>query len=289
MRGALLVAALLVSPAVAQERLQDDEAPEIVVVGQRDREQQIRDFVDALSSGSPADPIARFDGSSVCPAAVGLSEPQNAAVAARMRRVAEGAGLRLAGANCEPNVLVIVAPDKKKVVDWLQKKRPGYFRDAADRYVEVRDQPGPVTAWHLEGLVDRSGLLVPVDRSDDVSVVNATGTSLRLTAAARPIFLASILVIEAEALIGLTTTQIADYSAMRAFAPADPARVARSAPTILNILDAPKDTPQPVTLTRWDFEYLKALYASPKYRLSPEQRAGIRRRMRGDGGRDRPE
>ena len=98
MRSALFAAALISVPAAAQDSAPADAPFEVVVVGNRHCEQQIPDFVDALSDASPNSAIARFDGSSVCPTAVGLSDAQNGAIAARMRNVAFGAGEMIAAA-----------------------------------------------------------------------------------------------------------------------------------------------------------------------------------------------
>ncbi|HEY0413391.1 MAG TPA: hypothetical protein VGD66_09625 [Allosphingosinicella sp.] len=224
--------------------------------------------------------MGRFDWTSVCPAAAGLSPAQNAAVAARMRRVAEALGIRVAAADCKPNALVLVTRDKKALIKGLRRANPIYFQDASGRPVDVPDQPGPATAWHLEGRLDRSGAPVAIDPIGQYYVVNSPTPPSRISASLRPIFLASVLVVEAGALEGLTTTQVADYAAMRAFAGTDPARLAGSAaPTILTVLDAPMDSEVPPTLTQWDLAYLKGLYASAPSHYGRAQSGEVRQHM----------
>ena len=71
--------------------------------------------------------------------------------------------------------------------------------------------------------------------------------------------MASLVVIQLDALRGLTTTQLADYAAMRVFARTQPSRLQRStAPTILNIIDTPMNAQVPLTLTQWDLGFLRA-------------------------------
>lgn len=83
----------------------------------------------------------------------------------------------------------------------------------------------------------------------------------------RPILVAAVVVIERDAVVGMTTTQLAGYAAVRTFARTDPQKVqGLSAPTILSILDAPDDTEVPVTLTQWDLGYLRGLYAAAPMR-----------------------
>ena len=78
---------------------------------------------------------------------------------------------------------------------------------------------------------------------------------------ARPQFGAAVVVVEGSALAGLTLTQLGDYAAMRAYSGADPARLPSSAPTILRVVDAPLGSEVPVTMTNWDFSFLRGLYA----------------------------
>ncbi|MEI9853020.1 MAG: hypothetical protein WDN24_21660 [Sphingomonas sp.] len=195
-----------------------------------------------------------------------------------MRRVADAARIRLADPGCRPNALVIITRDKEEMIAALRRKYPVLFLDAANESIRIPRQRGPVTAWHLEGRVDRMGSPVPFNEDEGYYVLNTPVTPSRISATMRPIFLGAVVVIEVDALIGLTTTQIADYAAMRAFAKTDPARVRKSkVPTILTVLDAPMDSEVPLTLTQWDMGYLKGLYAAPENHNAYTQLGEIRR------------
>ncbi len=275
---ALLAAVALIAPASAQDRPADREAAEIVIEGIRDRDAQIADFVGALTDVPVGGQLSRFE-EAVCPAAVGLSPAQNQVVAARIRSVAGAAGIRVGKAKCRPNVILVVAQDKEAVIEQLYRK---YTNPLGDR-VKAAKQAGPALVWHLEGLVDANGVPVgvAVDSGDGPGgyyVVELGDGSSRITAASRPHFLASVLAVEPDAVAGLTTTQLADYGAMRLLARTDPSALEKSpAPTILNILDAPMGSEVPVTLTHWDFGFLKALYGSGENRYANQQRAEMRR------------
>ena len=109
-------------------------------------------------------------------------------------------------------------------------------------------------------------------------VNRTTRPQTRLNAAARPIFTAAAVVVERDALTGLSTTQLADYALMRALARADPHRLTASSPaTILRVLEAPMGSELPVTLTRWDLGFLRGLYASRDNLYATAQRGEIRR------------
>lgn len=261
---------------------QEKRAPEddVVIVGSTEREtkREVREFVRALASipGS-IDPIARFDCAPLCPAAVGLSNAQNAAVTARMRRVARSANIPLAAPGCRATALLIVAPDKRELITALRREHPAYFLTGNVMVGDPGKQPGPASAWHLRGRLDRNGNPVSSERG---AIVSLPAASSRFSPAFRPIFFAAVVVVEAEAAIGLTTTQLGDYAAMRAFSAADPAKLKKSqTPTILTVLDAGPSAQVPVTLTHWDLAYLRALYSTPERLDSPRQRTTMANRM----------
>ena len=77
-------------------------------------------------------------------------------------------------------------------------------------------------------------------------------------------------------------TQVADYAAMRIFARTDPAKLKGSAPTILDILEAPMGSAVPVTLTDWDLGFLRSLYASHGRQYANRQRKEMEGLLRKD-------
>jgi len=286
MRFTLLAVALLAAPAAAQ-----DDAP-IVVIGQKDAEKQIENFVGALTPASPRGQIARFE-QAVCPAAFGMPDAQRTAVSDRIRTVAAGVGLEVAKANCKPNLVVMVAPDKAAFLKALGKKHHYMFGNRSPAEVRrIFAEPGPATAWQIQEMVNGDGR--PIFNEADMPINRSTRTPSRITPPARPAFKAAVVVVESKALEGLSTTQLADYAAMRALARIDPARIDASAPsTILRVLDAAADSEVPVTLTQWDFSFLKGLYSSPGNLYAPSQRSEIgrvmAREMEGaDDGKSRP-
>ena len=280
-RLTLAAATALATSAAAQDRPSAPESSEIVVEGSRDRDRQIRQFVDALTDAPIGGQLSRFNWA-VCPAAVGLPEAQNRAVAARMRLVAKAAGIRTGAADCRANALVIVTSDKAKLISALRRAYPAYFADAFGSPIRISRQPGPVTAWHVEGIVDSNGLKPAVNLIPKYTIVSSNDSS-RLLPSTTPYFAAGILVVERGALAGLTTTQLADYAAMRIFARTDPERVkASKAPTILTVIEAPMETATPITLTDWDLGFLRALYSSGERKYANHQRYEIQQRLRAE-------
>jgi hypothetical protein len=123
---------------------------------------------------------------------------------------------------------------------------------------------------------------VGTDPETSYNVISTPITPSRISATMRPVILASVVVMERDALVGLTTTQVADYAAMRLLARTDPSRLKGHADTILTVLDAPMDAEIPSTLTQWDLSYLKGLYEVVPTRYSGQQRRAIQEKINRD-------
>jgi hypothetical protein len=278
-RASLVSLALLPAhPIAAQEQPLAEAPEEIVVTGDRNVDRQARDFVAAMTGRATGTQLARFEWA-VCPAAVAFSATQKAAVEHRLRSVAGAAGIPVGKPDCAPNAILILTDDKGAFVDALGRLHPEYFGDLSSAAIRrLARASGPTAAWQLQGKVNARGVAIVPDGITGVAVNRTTDPGSRITAAARPVFEASALVVERRALDGLTTTQLADYAAMRLFARTDPDRLADvSAPTIVKILEAPMGSPVPLTLTKWDLGFLRGLYAGQNNLYSGAQRSEIRR------------
>lgn len=286
MRVALFAIAFLTFPAAAQ-----NDGP-IIVTGKKTAEEQIESFVEALTKASPRGQIARFE-KAICPGAFGIPVAQRRAVEARIRTVATGVGLNVGAMNCKPNLLVMVTSDKPAFFKILRKKHYYLFGNRSPSEIRrLIAEPGPASAWQIQVTVNGDGR--PTFNESDTPVDRSTRNPSRISTPARPAFKAAVVVVESKALTGLSTTQLADYAAMRAFARIDPARLDASTPsTILRILHTAVGDAVPITLTQWDYAFLKGLYSSPPNLYAPSQRTEIRRTMekeldRSEGGADTP-
>lgn len=244
------------------------DSNQIIVTGQneRDTRRAIREFVGALTPAPARGQLSRFE-DSVCPGAVGLSPALREAVVSRMRRVAEAAAMNVDEPNCHINVLLVVTRDKRAFMHGLRRANPDYFANRTVREVDrLLAQPGPTTAWHLAGIPRTArGTELFIDNNNGQWTNRTTEPVSRITAPVRPVFAGAVLVVEAGALDGLTTTQLADYAAMRLFASTDPSRLPETgAPSILGVIEAPMGTAIPITLTEWDLGFLRGLYTAPR-------------------------
>lgn len=278
--AAVACALFLSSAAAAQEAPpaadQPEDGQEIVVTGEA-LEQQVRNFVEALTPATVRGQLGRFE-RSVCPLAVGVPASQGQAIAERMRRVADASGMLVGRAGCHPNALVVVTEDKRAFMEALRRRGLGYFVGLPEsRIRQLLATPGPAVAWQTPGPpLSADGVEVSAGDSEENPTIRTTRPGSRLSAPTRVQFGNAIVIVERRALEGLTTIQLADYAAMRTFAKADPARLGEPAPeTILTVLDAPMGAAVPVTLTHWDLAFLRGLYTSRGDLYAPAQRGEI--------------
>lgn len=288
-RSCIMFLALgLATPAAAQEA--PGGADQTIVVTGEALERRVRDFVGALTQVPPRGQLSRFEWEA-CPMAIGLAEPQKAAVVSRMRQVARAADIPLAGTGCTPNVLVAVTRDKRAFIEGLSRSAPRLVADMPrSERRRILNEP-LASAWHWQGPpLDAEGHpleqvrlrdhLTETDSAVSVYMSKTSRTSSRIMASGRRHFSAAVVVVEAGALEGLTTTQLADYAAMRAFAKTDPARLPPSPPpTILSVLDVPMGGAVPITMTEWDLGFLRGLYGSKASLFGAAQRSQIRRHL----------
>lgn len=284
----LFVCGLAGASAASAQPAQPQSEP-IVVEGVADSQKQIDHFIKQLTTAPIHGQLSRFE-TKICPLSVGLAPARNALVIGRMRRVTAAAGIPLAAPDCRPNVILIVTNNKSALLEQLFKKRSYMFPDSwsVSHIHELERDPAPALAWAIEGVTTADS--APLNYGSEVPLNRTTRAASRLTPAARPYFTASVVLVEAKALDGLTTTQLADYAAMRALAGIDPTKLDASAPTsILALLDTPMGQPVPLTLTSWDMSFLKSFYATRANAYAEYQRAQIKTFMNRDLERRRNE
>lgn len=281
------LAALLAAPAAAAQPAPAPDASPIVVEGRRDQAREIRQLLDALPRALPDGHIARFE-DKACPVVVGLAADKNAAIADRMRAVANAAGLRVGAPACAPNVVVIATADKARLLDYLERSHPYLLASLSRRDIaHLKADPAPTALWHLQATIASDGRRLTPDAVAGVIVNRTTERATRLRDFAHPSLAGAVLLVESRALVGLTPTQVADYAAMRAFTGLDPARIPEGGPrSILKVLDTPMGGETPITVTRWDIAFLRSLYDSDPNVYLRAQRAQIETEMAKDLARD---
>ena len=103
-------------------------------------------------------------------------------------------------------------------------------------------------------------------------------TASRIRMSTQQVTLQSIVVIDDEAAVGKSLTQIADYAAMRTLAGARPPREAGTADTILALFDKDGGS-RPQSLTRLDSSFIKELYSGEGTATARQKANRISRRV----------
>src|SRR5690606_20739043 len=131
--------------------------------------QDARAFVDAVSFTSSTNALARWN-TRICVGAVGLGADQAQALVDRISARARQVGLRPGAPGCEPNVMVIYAPDSDRLAREIVDQRRdllGYLqedgrltagREAMDA---LANEERAVRWWHVSST--GRGSLRPVD------------------------------------------------------------------------------------------------------------------------------
>ena len=221
MLESILLTAIAATSQTAAPNRPGDQSQQIIVEGQRGRDGAIHDFVKAVTSiedRGTASPL-RYRG---MPCSGWTSEAQNHRVTERLRDVAAAAGVPLAKENCGPNALVIVVDRKDDFLAALDKRYPIYFTDMLNGANKPPKEPGPATAWHITGSMSSDHIPMTVNHpgatgAQGTYYVSSSMDASQLIPPRIPHFLAGVLVVEAKSLSGLTTTQLADYAAMRLY------------------------------------------------------------------------
>jgi hypothetical protein len=255
----------------------------IVVTGEMDTRSAVKQFVRALTPTLFAGQISRFE-HSVCPRVVGLAPAPSRAIEQRIRLISKAAGIVVDKQPCEADIVLIVTTDKKAFIEQLRHRKGEYFGSMVNyRIRDLEREPGPAAGWEVRGPeVDAEGVPLDDDGSAAVASLPDVPTSStidqpsRLADLDRPQFDAAVVVVERRALVGMTVTQLADYVGIRALTCANPAKLKNTAaPTILHVLDVPIGGEAPVTITKWDFAFLKSFYGVNRTYHPSAQRSAI--------------
>lgn len=268
------------SQALDEGKLQ---AETIIVTGTKPTRETLHKFVDALTIDTDGQ-IARFE-QPVCPASFGLPESYNRVIEQRLRDDAAQIGLRVGDARCQPNVVIIVASAPDELVSALQRERPELFFGLEFGEVQqILKEKGRVRAWQVVEPRGSDGR--PLERvsylqyGDTViylgegAWVNRGPVGSRIQGSVRPDLVSTFIVIDQDAVDGLTLTQIADYAAMRGLARTrfTPELHRRS---ILGVVDGADEDRSIEQLTAWDLAYLRALYRTSNTVSAQMQQSSI--------------
>ena len=264
------------------------QSDEIIVTGARNRDEAVRDYVAAITVETD-DQLAKF-ATPICPASFGLPAGHNEVIAARVRRIADYVGIGSAGPGCRPNVVIVIAESGGDFVRHLHGERPDLFSALETSAIRrVMRAEGPVRTWQV--IEPRGADGRPMERISFLDmgggpprpvlrgyVLRGVSPSLTQKPTRQDLAL-SFIVLDLDAVEGLTLLQIADYAATRALARTEAAPMSRRRSILGLFGDTDAGIAPAGELTNWDAAYLRALYRTANSIRGSQQRANIARTM----------
>lgn len=265
----MLNALLTVTAALALQQAAPSD--EVVVTGRKALDgSEAQKAVNSVTVSQESQ-IARFQGP-VCPLVVGLSMEARQVVEEEIRSVARDAGARLGGASCDANLIVILAGDKKAMFSDIRRTRRDWLEGLSHREAEIiLQQPGPVLSWAVRTIRDEDGRILKVAGDAAAKTEGQTRTASILKQTTSLGIQGSVMIIERAAVDGRSLGEIGQYAAMRGLA-VTRAPKGDGFGTILGLFNSAQ---APRSLTSFDRNYLKALYAGDGRDLAVMERSRI--------------
>ena len=252
-------------PALAQENIDSSlhaepdvasaspEVPtEIVVQGTRLRFSTMKSELSAILEPYEGQ-LPRFQ-QPICPYVMGPSRPTSTAMEDLIRSLAVKAEFNVAAQDCRPNLTVVIATDARAFIKELKKERPGLFAGMTTQdFHKLLAHEGPSWVWQAiepkradGGPVDYVSEIVlggvPPQRLKKGAYQVKNASLSRLYLPVRHDVNGAFVVIAQDAVIGLTTRQISDFSTVVALTGAKTNGIFDlAAPTILNALTCDDD------------------------------------------------
>lgn len=276
--------------SASAEAAVDSDNNEIVVTAQKKLKAAISTHISTVISDQSGGQYARFM-QPLCPSVIGFGEKNAAFIEKRLRAIAKAADIRTGGANCDPNIHVLVVEDGNKMLDFLRRKHRRAFGTLTPyQRDKIQNGQGPSYNWHIVETVSADdggsrsvagtgfaggasyGLL-----SDAGANAGRTHVKSRIAVPVRQELNHGFLLIDKAAAQGLSVVQIADYAAMRTFLQTKEGSTGiAAADSILSLFDTQDRAADRVqSLAPWDLALLTALYKAPTNMPARLQRSSM--------------
>jgi hypothetical protein len=295
--------ALLAAPALAQTD-KPEPSESITVIAPRLSDEQVaaaaRTYADQVLPTPVYGQFARWL-APVCIKVSGIDPVYAPRVTARIRAVAEAAGMRVAPDRCRPNLLILFTPDARRTVDVIVAQRPRALRRLTEEERRaVQDAPLPVRWWYTITPTDRNGVpaapvsgaltaaqsggasplsnFLPVN-PDTVMTDNYSSSLIDTNLIAS--VTGAVAVVDVPLATGSTLDALTDYLALVTLAPTRLPPGSPGVPSILDLFRPGADGAPPETLSAWDSAFLAGLYQTVGSRRAERQRGQIIEHVKG--------
>ena len=260
----------------------------IDVIGRKPEEvrKEAQEFVRRV--GVADQPVARWV-EPVCPDVQGLSAELGARVEARVRAVAEQAGIKLAKPGCKGNLMIAFAKQGEAVVKQVATRSPDMLKDVTPAHrAYLYDGKTPIRWWHVTQMRTKDGMR---DMGNDVppfvalcgpggaqlggNVHTRYRSSIASTQMVR-VLRAATVIVDVDDAHGKPLDSVTDFAALVGLAeirPSDPPPPA----SVLSLFA----TGGPQDLTPLDRTFLRTLYKLPLDRTAVAHRGLLVRGITG--------
>jgi len=276
----LIAAAVLLASGQEASQTPPQTAPttqldEVVIEGERlvDR---VETFVDDITAPPVNRGPARWH-RDVCVGVANLRPEVAQVIVDRVSAIALQAGLAPGEPGCRANVLIVATEDGEAMARGLAERSPLAFQPAYSGGSRSRQQfeafletSRPVRWWHVSVPVGRETGEIAV-RIPGYDPPKIRGVNSRILTATRNDMLRAFVIVDINAVSGVSAQQLGDYIGMVAMAQIDPDAETEGYDTVLNLFE-----PGHVVdgITDWDVSYLSALYSSELNRADADHQAG---------------
>ena len=214
----------------------------------------------ASADGIKDNPLARFN-ADVCPGVVGLAPETAGVMVSRLRENASALGIDLADAgDCKPNLTVAFVSDGQAFLERIDRETDRLVQLSRNEVRSLLGQPGPIRAWVMSEELTRDGQPVGVrENLVDIPGAKMWSAHSRIYVPTRRDITSATILVDRDAVEGLTIAQIADFATLFGLTDRVP-EASASTPSIQHLFDSEASSEG---LSEFDLSFLRRLYTLP--------------------------
>ncbi len=255
--------------------------PDIVVEARNDA--VIRDFVKRLADPMPTHQLPRWD-RQICTGVIGLEAGQAQMMNDRIAQIANAVHLQNGKPGCSPTILIVVSPQADAVAKSVADKYPITLRKEGSARLDRFRQPKQPVRWigtTYEGGATNASPALNGYFKDGALPSGASsgfaGYATRLSGITRGIVSLMLVIVDPAQIRSVKLDALSDYLAMVALSRPG---LGRPAPTTSILSLFTNTSVAPKSITRFDQDYLHALYTTSPDHDALWQASSIARSMR---------